>query len=176
MQDQIKAHGEGNRGMKLTPIGRDVAGKFAKLGPVARARVSGRMLKLGERVQDRLEDSTSTWDHKPEFTIKQTNDGVEISTDSKIFPMVDQGTPPHVIEPKSANVLAFQSGYAAKSQPRVAAASPGGASGPMVYTDHVDHPGTQGRHFTETIFREMQAILPDEIQEALAESIAEVGL
>src|SRR5678816_3795076 len=101
--------------MKLTPIGRDVAGKFAKLGRTSREKVRGRMRELAEQAKERFEDSTSTWSHKPDFTIKQTSAGVEISTDSEIFGFVDQGTKPHVIEPKSANVLAFQSGYAAKS-------------------------------------------------------------
>lgn len=79
-----------------------------------------------------------------------------------IFGYVDKGTRPHVIKPKGqrrrrggAALLAFQTGYDARTQPVAQAnAGSGRASGGWVFARQVNHPGTAARLFSETIHKQ----------------------
>lgn len=99
--------------------------------------------------------TTATWDTPVEFEmlISTTAGSFEVlvGTDNDIYRYVNDGTRPHKIRPKNARVLAFPSMYKAKTAPKVIGSVPGGSSGPTVFANEVDHPGTEPRHFDKEI-------------------------
>jgi len=111
----------------------------------------------------RFRRTVGTWRHRPRFEVIEeiTPTGVSVlaGTDDKVYRYVDQGTRPHIIEPRGPGYpLRFKSGYAAKTQPGVLGSGQGGPSGPYVHAWRVQHPGTQARRFTELILKEMVPI------------------
>lgn len=113
--------------------------------------------------------TAQTWQHKPRFDI--TNPGNytrEIATSDEIYGYVDLGTRPHIIRPRNASQLRFQSGYKAKTSPNVIASRPGGKFGPTVYTREVKHPGTQARGFSKAIAKKWNREWPRNLQRAIA--------
>lgn len=88
---------------------------------------------------------------------------------AQIFVYVDKGTEPHEIRPKKlGGVLAFQSGYSARTAPIAAYnVGTGKSSGAMQYRQKVDHPGTKARQFTETIMAETLIKIQQYIRETL---------
>jgi len=115
-----------------------------------------------------LVETTASWEHKPTFQRRTTADGgVEVYTDDDIFHYVDQGTKPHIIEPKQAPRLRFQSQYTAKTMPGNILSRPGGASGPFVFAKRVNHPGTEPRLITQTIMRRRGPLLKKRIDDGL---------
>lgn len=113
--------------------------------------------------------TAQTWTHKPTFTIERPGDYERvISTGSKIYGYVSEGTRPHIIRPRNAQRLAFQTGYKAKTSPNVIASRPGGKFGPTVYSREVKHPGTQARNFTKAIGKKWGREFPRTLQRAIA--------
>jgi hypothetical protein len=117
-----------------------------------------------------FQSTTSTWNHKVAFTATATRDGYDVGTSDEIYGYVDQGTRPHVIV-GHGGPLVFQSGYKAKTSPRVIGSSGGGATGAVVFTRMVQHPGTAAREFTETILAKWQTDLPLLINEAIGGAV-----
>lgn len=102
----------------------------------------------------------ANWEHKPKFQTRKDIKTDKISMtvfpvgpNTKIYIFVDQGTKPHIIEPKKAPRLVFQTGYKSKTLARPARTVSGGgvATGPTVYAKKVNHPGSEAREFSETI-------------------------
>jgi hypothetical protein len=81
-----------------------------------------------------------------------------IGAGAQIFVYVDQGTEPHEIRPtKPGGVLAFRTGYSAKTAPVAQhAVGTGKATGAHVVATVVHHPGTEARQFTAVIFQQMR--------------------
>jgi hypothetical protein len=130
-----------------------------------------------EEVVEDFEKTTATWDEEPEFHVRDVRFRWSVWTDSEIYAYVDRGTRPHVIRPKRPGYpLAFQTGYTAKTVPRVIASRPGGASGPTVYAMEVHHPGTEAREFTATIYEKWADLFPDRVEEYLQELLQEADL
>lgn len=98
---------------------------------------------------------TATWSHRVAFKVEKFKRGFargrRVYTDDKIFKYVEFGTRPHVIVPRRAKLLRFQTDYQAKTKPGRLTSGPGGARGPTVFARAVSHPGTEGRHFRKTI-------------------------
>lgn len=109
----------------------------------------------GKAMKHDFEKTTATWETPVVFTIKAETRGtmaiVAVTTKSKVYGFVTGGTKPHVIRPKKAKLLSFQSGYAAKTRPGFIGSSGGGPSGPQVFAKEVHHPGTKARKFDEKI-------------------------
>lgn len=160
--------------MRITPIGRDVAGKFRRLAREERTRINDAMREKAEEAKALHESNVATWHHKPTFVIIRTATGYTVKTDDEIYAMLDGGTRPHRIEGNPT--LAFQNTYVAKTQPGVLGSSGGGASGPMVFAAGVDHPGTAPRRFSQTVLREINRTLANDIQAAINAGIEAVGL
>lgn len=160
--------------MKITPIGRDVAGKFKRLGREQKSRIDDATRAKAEEAKDLHESNVATWRNKPTFVIVRTSTGYDVKTDDEIYAMLDGGTRPHRIEGNPT--LAFQNSYVAKTQPGVIGSGSGGASGPMVFAAGVDHPGTAPRRFSQTVLRQINRTLANDIQAAINAGIEAVGL
>lgn len=110
-----------------------------------------------------------TWEHKPEFKITNPAKYMKIvSTDDAIYGYVNFGTKPHIIVPRNGKVLTWiGANYRPKTRPRVIGSNKGGNDNTVVYTKMVQHPGTEARHFDETIAEKWQKELPVIMQRAL---------
>lgn len=107
-------------------------------------------------------DTTHTWKRKVKFTasLPRFVHGayvIAVGTDDVIYGYVDKGTKRHMIRPKKARFLAFRGGYTAKTIPLAIRSRSGGASGAMMFSRGVMHPGTEARKFTEVIATRGQA-------------------
>lgn len=127
--------------------------------------------KIGNDMKRDFEATTATWKHKPVFEMNVSTKGqgpaVLVGTDDEIYGYVNDGTKPHDIYPVNAKMLRFQSGYAAKTSPGVIGSGGGGASGSMVFSRHVRHPGTKARKFDEIIAKKWQPKFKREMEDAM---------
>lgn len=123
------------------------------------ALVNG-MHKVATQIKQDFEKTVQTWDEKPRFethaSLSSSELTVVVDTNSTVYRYVSEGTKPHTIRPKRVRALAFPGVYNAKTTPGVLEAKSGGASGDMVYTKEVRHPGTQPRKFHEQIAKKWQ--------------------
>ena len=98
-----------------------------------------------------------------------------VGTNSKIYEYVDKGTKPHIIRPKRAQFLRFQTGYRAKTTPGIIGSSSGGRSGDIVYSQGVRHPGTKARKFSEIINKKYERKFKDEMHAAMRRAAQKSG-
>lgn len=104
------------------------------------------------------------WEHKPVFrgTINKSTEYLRllvkpVGKNAALYAMMDiSGAKPHVITPRNAPQLAFQSGYLAATRPRVIKSRRKRRSGPIVTARRVRHPGFEAREFSETIAEQYQ--------------------
>lgn len=126
---------------------------------------------VGTAMKKTFEGTTETWETDVKFTMRSKVTGFEasisVSTDNKIYGYVNEGTEPHIIRPKRAMRLAFQTGYRAKTRPRSIVSGPGGSFGETAFAKVVHHPGTKAREFTKYVSVRYQDILPRAIQDAI---------
>ena len=129
---------------------------------------------LEAEAQDILADyrqTTATWEHQVEFEtiidITSQEASVLVGTDDPIFRYVDEGTRPHMIFPRRARKLRFQTGYSAKTKPGKIGSWPGGKYGPVVFADRVSHPGTKAREFTKAIQKRRKSKFTRRMVEAM---------
>lgn len=120
--------------------------------------------------------TVATWDSKPKFrgeTPRITGAHIELrfGTDNEIYAYVDFGTRPHLILPRRAPALAFQSGYTPKTARGVIGSTRGGSSGNRVFARAVYHPGTQARLFTKIIAAKAQAKIKPRMDKAIADVV-----
>src|SRR4030042_6039782 len=95
------------------------------------------MVAEAARVRDDIfkdfDKTTATWKHKPTFASGVELGGgrikVEVKTDNEIYGYVTRGTSPHIIRPKNAKSLRFNSGFYAKTFPHVIGSVAGGGFG-----------------------------------------------
>ncbi len=149
------AESDGDMAFKLVPIkpkGRD----YKKLITA----VEEAMQEAADEGIALYEQCTSTWSKQPHFEATAVKDGYIIGTDDEIFQYVDEGTPPHIITPKRAKVLAFGAGGTPKSQPGVIGSRGGSRGSTKVFAHLVHHPGTEARNFTELVHKRTQDVLP----------------
>lgn len=135
--------------------------------------------KAGDKLKKEFEKTTASWEgEKPGFV---PDYGVEMSDGAFLnmtmagglgrdkWVWLNFGTRPHAIEPKSpGGVLAFQSGYQSKTTPGVIGSSSGGASGPMVFSRGVMHPGTKARNWSPIIMKNFKPVFRVDMKDALA--------
>lgn len=130
------------------------------------------MSNAAEDVVVDFETTTATWKHKPNFKATEVSAAEWIiSTDDKIWAMLDDGTKPHIIRPKRAKRLRFQWGgvgsYRAKTRPGYLGSNKGGIKGPIVYRKQVRHPGTVARKWTKAAEDKWNNELGDIVQRAI---------
>jgi hypothetical protein len=127
-------------------------------------------------VRDDFQKTTKTWSDKPTFRKdgpRLTGTGMEVtvSTNQEVYTYVTRGTRPHLIRPRRSRRLRFQTGYRAKTRPRIISSRAGGASGPVAFARAVQHPGTQARDFDIEIARRRQKNHENLIRLAIRRSI-----
>lgn len=121
-----------------------------------------------DRNEARFNATTATWTGSPKAKTESTKLQRTTGVDDERWDYVVNGTRAHIIRPRRANgVLAFQTGYNRKTQPRVFGSSSGGASGGMVYAREVRHPGNEaGEH--NLLAAEIESdLLPKDVNEAI---------
>jgi len=111
------------------------------------------------------EKIVADWKHQPEFqgrkVIKPDSISIyifSVGPNKNIWVYVDKGTKPHVIRAVNAPLLKFKTGYQAKTLAKPARTVVGGgrATGPWVSAVSVNHPGSEGRGFSEQIATDIE--------------------
>ena len=126
------------------------------------------MAGAGRGAKADFQTTVATWKKKPTFTIESPTPYRRIiGTESDIYRYVSRGTRPHFIRPRRGKRLRFQTGYSAKTTPRVLGSTGGVASGPTVFSRGVRHPGTEAREFEETVTAKWERQLPIILQRAI---------
>lgn len=125
-------------------------------------------------------EGVKTWDHKVKFRVRakvnpKGGASIEVDTDDEIYAYVHEGTRPHVIKPKRAKALRFQSGHTAKTRPGVIKSGSGGSFGPTVFSRRVMHPGTKARRFSVPIRKKWQPLFARRMQRALEKGAKGTG-
>jgi len=114
--------------------------------------------------------TVATWKRKPDFKVDRATSSklvAVVSTMDEIYGYVVRGTKPHVITPKRAPALRFQTGFTSKTTPRKIGSRRGGSSGRMVSAKIVHHPGTTAREFDIVIAEQLQPELVKEVRKAI---------
>lgn len=119
---------------------------------------------------------TRRWVRKVEFYDKQAtgaaSSGIEVGTPDKIYGYVDKGTRPHIIRPRKAKALAFNSQFKAKTKPDSLNSSAGKNAPPKVYAQEVRHPGSKARGFTKLVLKRSKARFPQAVDKAIRLAVA----
>lgn len=115
--------------------------------------------------------TVASWETEVEFetiiSLRGSRAEFLVGTSNKIYEYVDKGTKPHVILPKKAKMLRFQTGYNAKTTPGIIGSTTGGATGGIVYSKGVMHPGTKARRFSELINKKHEPKFKNEMHKAM---------
>lgn len=125
------------------------------------------MQEAADDAKSDLEKTTEGWQHGVSFEAIPDKTGFIVGTADEVWNYLDQGTKAHEIRPRRATRLRFQTGYKAKTRPRVLASGGGGASGDVVYAKSVQHPGTEAREWSETVAEKYQTEIPFRMNEAI---------
>lgn len=133
---------------------------------------------LGKRVGKQYDELTGNWNDPPEFTqrvdARATRTTVEVKTLNKKYRWVNLGTKPHPIDPKPDNpigLLVFQKDYTAATRPRSLETRRATKSGPTIFAKHVEHPGSEPRHFEIPIIEEQKPLTREEFRDLLKATI-----
>jgi len=119
----------------------------------------------------------ATWSHKPKFVFETpilatTLSGIRgaVYTTDQIYVWLNDGTRKNYKIPKQGpGLLAFPSGYTAKTSPGVIGSRSGGPSGEKVIIfGQVTHPGIDARKFDEVIGKRMTPKFYARAQKAMA--------
>jgi hypothetical protein len=119
------------------------------------------MRRVAKEVKADFEKTTSTWEHKPEFThqvsLKGPGPELLVGTDDEIYGYVSRGTKPHAIfagiytGKSDKKALSFPARSAPKTRPGSLRAGRGFKSRKKVARPYVMHPGTKPRRFEEGV-------------------------
>lgn len=124
--------------------------KYRTLAPQFRAAIATELEREGKTIVREYGYTTQTWKRKVRFEMKIFPDGqMIVGTDNEIFGYVDEGTRPHVIRPRLAKALRFNTVFRAKTSPGQLTSRPGMSAPPVAVRMEVHHPGTKPRNFTK---------------------------
>jgi hypothetical protein len=119
---------------------------------------------------------TKRWKHKVEFYERQAtgaqSSAVEVGTDDKPYGWTDKGTKRHLIRPKKAKALAFNSNFRAKTKPDSLNSSAGKNAPPVVFAKAVNHPGTKARGFTKQVLKRSKIRFYANVDKAVRRAVA----
>jgi len=117
--------------------------------------------EMGKEALRLFRGTVRTWRRKPTFQALTEVRGGDVSilvgTDDEIYSYVDKGTRPHIIRPRNARRLQFNSVFTPKTTPGSLQSGAGGSKPPTVYALEVLHPDTQARGFTDRILKTISA-------------------
>jgi hypothetical protein len=129
------------------------------------------MHTIAGEIEDDFDSTIRTWTHKPEFInqFQQDKDrtAFQVATNDEIYRYVNDGTRAHLIKPKRRRFLRFQGHYTAKTQPGVIGSNAGGASGTIMFSRGVKHPGTKGREFASAMQKKWQSPFKQRMKKAM---------
>lgn len=157
-------------------VGKGLAKKYQTMARQMPSIIHDAMMSIAKDAKVDFEKTVETWKDKPEFYIDERPRSYAVVTDDEIYHFVDKGTKRHPIPKTGFALLAFRGDYQAKTTPRVIASHPGGASGPVVFATHVDHPGTQARNFSKLIHAKWEKQVANRVREKLKQGIEAVGI
>lgn len=127
-------------------------------------------------VKRELSLPTKRWKHTVVFYDRSASgaqsSGVDVGTENKIYGYVDRGTRPHIIRPKKAKSLAFNSVFRAKTKPDSLNSAVGSSKPPKVYAQEVRHPGTRARGFTKLVLRRSRLRFAKNVDKAVRLAVA----
>lgn len=113
--------------------------------------------------------------HKTRVKVNRSRVEATVEIQGKVYAIVHQGSPAHKIRPKGNYKLKFQKGYKAKTAPGYFASFPGGAYGPTVRANEVDHPGFPGRFQSKAIKANRTDDFKKHMQRALSKGVKDCG-
>lgn len=127
------------------------------------------------RLKKLFAQTTFGWSKKPDFGWVQRRSRDEMSIEmypqgehADIWNLVNEGSPSHTIMPKKhGGFLRFRPGYRAATRPGSLQSRRAYRSGKPVSAGRVDHPGFEGRKFTEQIAQEYENPFINDMQDAL---------
>lgn len=131
---------------------------------------------LADEMKEEFEGVVSDWQTDVTFRkeVKIEAGGIVVfigpASNAAIWGYVDRGTRPHMIYPKNGGMLRFRGGYQPRTQPGRAHAGPGQAFGEINYSDGVEHPGSQARDFTKTIYNKFKLELSRVVRQAIKDA------
>lgn len=151
---------------RMTPI---LIPKHLQINPAAlQAAITKALNDEAESEREDYRRSTADWTDQPNFYIQRQGDHARlIATRDEEFAWVTEGTEGPYPIVAHGRTLAFQANYQRKSVVGQIASRPGGASGPMVYTRQVMHPGIEGTHVNETIAKEHERPFRERLEKEL---------
>lgn len=131
--------------------------------------------KTRSELRREFERTVRTWDHQPNWSSELYRGvrvmWVKVYTYSTQYRLVNAGAKPHIIRKRNAPLLRYQTGFRAKSRPRVVGSFAGGKYGSWRVANAVHHPGHEAREFDKEIAEEYQDTFRKDIQEAITEGI-----
>ena len=89
---------------------------------------------------------------------------------SRVFRILNQGSPPHPIRTKNKGLLKFQIGYIASTVPGTLFSIGNKRWGPFGVARKVDHPGLKERKFDELISKKYEDIFRKDVQDVINET------
>lgn len=152
--------------------------KLASIKPSAKAITFTRFAtaaKLGlkdaaEAAEKDFRSTSATWNHKPEYVIKEQKDGYLVGTEDDVWVMLNQGTRAHLIVARRAKRLRFGVGGAPKTRPGFVGSTGGSAGSGAVFAQTVHHPGTTARAWSKLIAAKYRVQLQQYISKRIKEA------
>lgn len=136
--------------------------------------------KTAHDVEEEFWAVTSKWQDDPELDTKIISNSSRIATEvtiygnsmpSRIFRMVNLGTPPHPIKAKNMPYLSFQEGYVPATTPGSLISGRKRRFGKYRHPAAVKHPGMEARKFDELIAKKYKPVFEKDMQEAIDEAV-----
>ena len=121
-------------------------------------------------VQKDISQATREWSKPVNMSVTENDDGGTISIDDQRYLWVEEGTKPHIIKPRKAQVLRFLPGNRVRNEiarRRNNAAMADAAQ----YTSTVQHPGIKPRSITERILKKRRAKVLQAFEQMLEKAI-----
>lgn len=159
--------------------------KIPKAEPVMQ-HVNREAVKYGAFIKKDFERLTSPWrGDKPEWVLVTTisGDGIFLEVRPRDFSdqgalkfiWIDKGTKPHDIFPVNADRLRFTVPYTAGSAPGKLFTTPSSTGGEVVYADHVRHPGTKARNWSDLTAKNHQKPFTSWMTAAFRQALRSTG-
>lgn len=129
--------------------------------------------KTAPKLKRLFKETTEGWNHQPNWSQQQTIGRDFIAM--KVWPsgehaeqyrLVNNGAPSHMIAPRRARVLRFQTGYRAGTRPRVLRSRAYQRFGRYISTSLVNHPGFEAREFDRLVAETHEPEFWNDMQDA----------
>lgn len=138
----------------------------------AREEMLNELRSVGRAMTNDLKQTVKDWDHPPTVTMKisltraDPKAGVEVTVDSPVLHMLDIGTNGHMVAPRKAPRLAWQTRYKQKTRPMRLWSNAGGKSGPWATSMGHWIKGVEPRHYSEAMAQRWDRTFVERMDEA----------